>query len=196
MLMMICICQSTDVVSQFSFPAVLVTDTAYLRGYMRECYHKTCDSLNNTKVTQENMNFLTSVTTALVRAVRELCSQQQSLPSQDPDPLEVVANTLDVTQASQEDEDVPAMPGRRKQDEERRNINYENVGTQINIENLHLTISGPPSSGLQGEKEGGYFYIDPAMAKIKQIIKQFYNQDDRDDNSLNSPMIIKIENDL
>ena len=192
--MIIPFCQTTDLVSQFSFPALLVTDTAYLRGYMRECYHNTCDSLNNTEVTQENMDFLTSITTALVRAVMELSSDQQILASQDPEPIEVVANTLEVTQTTKEDEDVPAMLGRRKEDEERRNINYENVRTQINIENLHLTLSGPPSAGLQGEKEGGYFYIDPAMAKIKQIIKQFYNEGDGDDNSLNSPMIIKLEN--
>ena len=94
------------------------------------------------------------------------------------------------------------MPWRRKHEEERRHINYENVQTQINIENLHLTISGPPRAGLQGdhqaekeEEEGGYFYIDPALAKIKQIIKQFYNDEEGGD-SLNSPMIIKLENDL
>ena len=169
---------------------------------MRECYHNTCDSLNNTNLTEENMNFLTSITTALVRAVLELCSDQQSLASPDPDPIVEIDNTLDVTRGSQEDQDVPGMPWRRKQEEERRNINYENVHTQINIENLHLTISGPPSPALQGgqeavveEEEEGYFYIDPVMAKIKQIIKNFYNEEEGED-SLNSPMIIKLENDF
>ena len=166
---------------------MLVTDTAYLRGYMRECYHNTCDSLNNTNLSQENLDFLSSITTALAKAVAELSSEQPSLARGDPDPVVVEANTLDVTQGTEEDRDVPgpAGPG--------RNINYENVQTQINIENLHLTIAGPPSPGLQGEEE--YFYIDPAMAKIKQIVRQFFNGEDGDD-SLNSPMIIKVENDL
>ena len=163
---------------------MLVTDTAYLRGYMRECYHNTCDSLNNTNLSQENLDFLSSITTALVKAVAELSSEQPSLVRGDPDPVVVEANTLDVNQGTEEDRDVPG-PG--------RNNNYENVQTQINIENLHLTIAGPPSPGLQGEE--GYFYIDPAMAKIKQIIRQFYKREDGDD-SLNSPIIIKVENDL
>ena len=161
---------------------------------MRECYHSACDSLNNTNVGQENMDFLGSVTTALAKAVLELCSEQQSLASEDLEPG-VVANTLDVAQGSQGDRDVLELAGRRQGSEEKRNINYENVRTQINIENLHLTIAGPPGAGIQGEGEAEYFYIDPAMAKIKQIIKQFYNEKDGDV-SLNSPMIIKLENDL
>ena len=175
------ICQSKDVLSQFSFPALLVTDTAYLRGHMRECYHQACDRLNNTSLGQENMDFLSSLTAALARALLELSSGRPSLASEEPEPS-VAANTL-------------GLGGRRQEGGERRNINYENVHTQINIENLHLTIAGPAGAGLQGEEEAGYLYIDPAMAKVKQIIKQFYNEEDGGD-SLNSPMIIKLKNDL
>ena len=87
------ICQSKDVLNQFSFPALLVTDTAYLRGHMRECYHQACDRLNNTSLGQENMDFLSSVTAALARALLELSSGRPSLASEEPEPS-VAANTL------------------------------------------------------------------------------------------------------
>ena len=152
---------------------------------MRECYHQACDRLNNTSLGQENMDFLSSVTTALTKALLELCSGRPSLASEDPQPL-------GVTKGYEGDKDVAGQ-----ESGERRNINYENVHTQINIENLHITIAGPAGAGFQGkeEEEAGYLYIDPALAKIKQIIKQFYNEEDGGD-SLNSPMIIKLKNDL
>ena len=42
-----------NILSQYSFPGVTITDTSYLRGRMRSCYHTDCDSLQ--LVRQENI---------------------------------------------------------------------------------------------------------------------------------------------
>lgn len=42
-----------EVVSQYSFPGVTVTDTSYLRHKMRQCYHAECDSIIT--LTQDNL---------------------------------------------------------------------------------------------------------------------------------------------
>ena len=42
-----------NILSQYSFPGVTVTDTSYLRGTMRSCYHTDCDSLQ--LVSQDNI---------------------------------------------------------------------------------------------------------------------------------------------
>ncbi|XP_066943165.1 uncharacterized protein [Macrobrachium rosenbergii] len=52
-----------------SIPAVLVTDMGPYRGYMRECYHKFCDSLQEGL---QDMGMVTKVTQAVVWAVAEL----------------------------------------------------------------------------------------------------------------------------
>ena len=71
----------------------------------------------------------------------------------------------------------------------RRHFQYENVETQINIENLHLTLSDP--AGLSGT-ETRVLYLDPAMDRLKNIIDNFYNEDAKD--NFNSPMVIQLKN--
>ncbi|XP_068230907.1 uncharacterized protein [Palaemon carinicauda] len=52
-----------------TIPAVLVTDMGPYRGYMRECYHKFCDSKEEGL---QDMGMVTKVTQAVVWAVAEL----------------------------------------------------------------------------------------------------------------------------
>lgn len=166
-------------VSQYSFPGVLVSDTAYLRDYMRECYHAKCDDFNH--VNKDNMDFLASVTRALAKAVMELCSYQEQLDTKHVDTLDLVPQALGEVTEDEDDEDT-----------QRRAVShYENVGTQINIQTLHLTLS---NTHPLHEAAGKFFYLDPAMATIKKVINDFYDEDG--DDNMNSPMVIKLKNDL
>jgi len=61
-----------------SFPAILLTDTAFNRGYMRSCYHRACDRLTHVDLDEEDFLFLSSITQALVYALNELATHGQS----------------------------------------------------------------------------------------------------------------------
>lgn len=50
-----------------SLPTVFLTDTANFRGYMKQCYHQSCDDINH--VTPDMMTFLARTTESLVAAV-------------------------------------------------------------------------------------------------------------------------------
>merc|ERR1712029_654804 len=55
-----------------SFPALLLTDTAYYRGYMRECYHSECDKWDQKVATPERWQFMSMITQSLVLSIVEM----------------------------------------------------------------------------------------------------------------------------
>ena len=50
----------------------LINIIAYNRGYMKHCYHKSCDDFNHENVTNMNYKFLTTITEAVALTVMEL----------------------------------------------------------------------------------------------------------------------------
>lgn len=58
-----------------SFPALLLTDTAYHRGYMKECYHNQCDNWNQDVATEKNYKFLAATAQSLVLSVAEMAME-------------------------------------------------------------------------------------------------------------------------
>ena len=54
------------------FPAVLLTDTALFRGYMRDCYHRSCDNFDRDTIGQVNYQSLTKITEALALTVYDV----------------------------------------------------------------------------------------------------------------------------
>ena len=50
----------------------LILILAYNRGYMKYCYHKSCDNFNRENVTNMNYKFLTTITEAVALTVMEL----------------------------------------------------------------------------------------------------------------------------
>ena len=182
---------SEGVLNQFSFPGLLVTDTASLRGYMKECYHAQCDTFNNNNLNKDNMDFLASVTTALAKALMELCYEERQQPLIQPD------NRLDAPKVVEERKE-PVVDNDADTDvnndvhvnDGRRQFQYENVQTQINIENFHLTLSDPGLGPRWNERK--FLYLDPALDRVKNIINNFYNEDAKD--NFNSPMVIQLRN--
>ena len=174
---------------QFSFPAVLVTDTGNLRGDMRQCHHEACDDFNNLD-TEDNKQFLASISQALTYAVMELCTDQNDIKLSR---AEVINNDLDndskdnsqgFQNGIEEDHHIQKRPTERGDSTMIRNV-YENVQTQINIENIHLSFSD-----MLEPKDDLHIYLDPAIKKIKNIVSSFYGDTN------NSPMLIKMKNDL
>ena len=182
---------------QLSFPSILVTDTGHLRGHMRQCHHKACDDYENLN-TEDNKQFLASVSQALTYAVMELSTTDQ--PDIKPNVVEVINNDLGVEKeanklkskddghvfknAIEEDHHIQKKTTNGGDSNIIRNL-YENVQTQINIENMHFSFSGMPEP-----KDDLHIYLDPAIKKIKNIVSSFYGD------SNNSPMMIKMKNDL
>ena len=177
-----------------------MTDTGYLRGHMRRCYHQVCDNFDNLN-TEDNRQFLASVSQALTYAVMELSTSTDQTDIR-PDIVEVIDNELRV------DKEVNKLPSKddghlrnngnrigEEQDHQiktthRGNSNmirnvYENVHTQINIENIHFSFSEMPEP-----EDDLHIYLDPAIKKIKNIVSSFYGD------TKNSPMLIKMKNDL
>merc|ERR1712192_369439 len=64
------------VVSQHSFPAILVTDGGYTRGRMAKCYHKACDVWDPSTRAPESPRFLASVTQAVLESVLEMAEEE------------------------------------------------------------------------------------------------------------------------
>ena len=166
---------------QLSFPALLVTDTGYLRGHMRQCYHQVCDNFDNLD-TEDNKQFLASVSQALTYAVMELSTTtttNQEADMKHTSIVEVIDNDLGV------DKEANKLKKTIRGDSNIiRNV-YENVQTQINIENVHFSFSDMPEP-----KDDLHIYLDPAIKKIKDIVSSFYGD------TKNSPMLIKMKNDL
>ena len=173
---------------QLSFPAVLVTDTGYLRGDMRQCHQEACDNFNNLD-TEDNKQFLASISQALTYAVMELCTDQNDIKLSR---AEVINNDLDNLKSKEngqgfqngigEVHHIQKKPMERGDSTMIRNV-YENVQTQINIENIHLSFSDMPEP-----KDDLHIYLDPAIKKIKNIVSSFYGDTN------NSPMLIKMKN--
>merc|ERR1712181_141765 len=64
------------VVSQHSFPAILVTDGGYTRGRMAKCYHTPCDVWDPSTRAPESPRFLASVTQAVLESVLEMAEEE------------------------------------------------------------------------------------------------------------------------
>ena len=134
-----------DILSQFSFPGVTLSDTPHLRGRMRSCYHAACDSLHG--VTEDNISFLRNVTQAVSMAVIELATETEEILTQG--------------------------PRRRGAEEERlveRVSHYENVETQINIEKLYLSVD----KSHEWMNQEDYFYVNPQLSRFNNIMKSFF----------------------
>ena len=56
-----------------SLPAVFLTDTADFRGYMKQCYHRSCDDINH--VTADMMTFLARTTESLVKVASKMTNE-------------------------------------------------------------------------------------------------------------------------
>ena len=53
-----------------SYSALMLTDTADFRGYMKNCYHKYCDDLTNVK--EDDLEFLRRSINAVIKTVLDL----------------------------------------------------------------------------------------------------------------------------
>lgn len=57
-----------------SLPAVFITDTANFRGYMKQCYHQSCDDINH--VTPDMIAFLARTTESLVAVASKMTNEK------------------------------------------------------------------------------------------------------------------------
>ena len=57
-----------------SLPAVFITDTANFRGYMRQCYHQSCDDINH--VTSDMITFLARTTDSIVKVAINMTNEK------------------------------------------------------------------------------------------------------------------------
>ena len=57
-----------------SLPAILITDTADHRGYMKQCYHKSCDDMSH--VTPDMMTFLARTTDSIVKVASNMTNEK------------------------------------------------------------------------------------------------------------------------
>ena len=122
---------------------------------MRVCYHSACDSLQG--VTVENISFLRNVTQAVTEAVMELATE----------------TVVDFDSVGEEVEVVIKEVDERKQENEKtaeRISHFDKVETQINIENLYLSLD----QTHERLKEDDYFYVNPQLNRIKDIMKSFF----------------------
>lgn len=62
--------------TQYSFPALLVTDGGYTRGHMRRCYHAPCDTADLTARGPHSSPFLAAVTEAILGSVLQLAKEE------------------------------------------------------------------------------------------------------------------------
>ena len=53
-----------------SYSALMLTDTANLRGYMEQCYHKPCDDIS--QVQEDDLEFLRKSINAVIKTVLDL----------------------------------------------------------------------------------------------------------------------------
>ena len=138
-----------------------MTDTSYLRARMRVCYHSACDSLHG--ITEENISFLRNVTQAVTEAVMELATEAMVDFDSVGEDVEVVIKEVD--------ESVQVMEGKQENEKTAERIShYDKVETQINIENLYLTLD----QTHEKLKEVDYFYVNPQLNRINNIMKSFF----------------------
>ena len=57
-----------------SLPAVFITDTANFRGYMRQCYHQSCDNICH--VTWDMITFLARTTDSIVKVATNMTNEK------------------------------------------------------------------------------------------------------------------------
>ena len=153
-----------------------VTDTSYLRARMRVCYHAACDSLHG--VTEQNISFLRNVTQAVTEAVIELASETvEEFASGDEVEKEVEV-------VLKESEESVRVEGKREKEKSAERIShYDKVETQINIENLYLSLD----QTHERLKKDDYFYVNPQLDRINNIMKSFFKSTNG-----TSPTIFKL----
>ena len=138
-----------------------MTDTSYLRARMRVCYHSACDSLHG--VTEENISFLRNVTQAVTEAVMDLATETMVDFDSVGDDVEVVIK--------EGEENIHVMEGKQENEKTAERIShFDKVETQINIENLYLSLD----QTHERLKEDDYFYVNPQLNRIKDIMKSFF----------------------
>ena len=80
-----------------------------------------------------------------------------------------------------------------KKDSAQRISHYENVETQINIENLYLTVKGEEElNSNRIDEDNSFLYLNPKYNQISKIISSYY----KPNGTLNSPMVLKLKTDL
>ena len=57
-----------------SLPAVFITDTADFRGFMKQCYHQSCDDIS--QVTPDMIAFLARTTESILNVASNLTNQK------------------------------------------------------------------------------------------------------------------------
>ena len=57
-----------------SLPAVLLTDSAYLRGYMQQCYYEACDDIS--QVTLQMVKFLGQTADSVVEVATNMTNEK------------------------------------------------------------------------------------------------------------------------
>ena len=57
-----------------SLPAVFITDTADFRGYMKQCYHQSCDDMS--RVTPDMITFLARTTDSIVKVATNMTNEK------------------------------------------------------------------------------------------------------------------------
>ena len=157
-----------------------MTDTAYLRSRMIDCYHTMCDNIM--LVTEDNIRFLVLVTEAVLGAVTELITESEFNIEEDGTAAEITNNDVTKTLSDPHPEPDNYLENSRKV------YNYGNVETQINIENLYLSVEPSLTNGITGGDKP-YLLVNPASNKISNVIQSFFHSNFSD---LNSPMILKL----
>ena len=128
---------------------------------MRVCYHSACDSLHG--VTEENISFLRNVTQAVTEAVMDLATETMVDFDSVGDDVEVVIK--------EGEENIHVMEGKQENEKTAERIShFDKVETQINIENLYLSLD----QTHERLKEDDYFYVNPQLNRIKDIMKSFF----------------------
>ena len=143
---------------------------------MRVCYHAACDSLHG--VTEQNISFLRNVTQAVTEAVIELASET----------VEKFASGNEVEKEVEvvlkESEESVRVEGKREKEKSAERIShYDKVETQINIENLYLSLD----QTHERLKKDDYFYVNPQLDRINNIMKSFFKSTNG-----TSPTIFKL----
>ena len=57
-----------------SLPAIFITDTADFRGYMKQCYHQSCDDMS--QLTPDMLTFLARTTDSVVKVASNMTNEK------------------------------------------------------------------------------------------------------------------------
>ena len=122
------------------------------------------------------MSFLRNVTQAITGAVIELATETVEEFARDDDNEEVVFK--------ESEESAVRVDGKQEYEKPAERIShYDKVETQINIENLYLSLD----QTHERMKEDDYFYVNPQLNRINNIMKSFFKSTNG-----TSPAIFKL----